>query len=69
VPQNDPAALAAGVLRLIERPQEALAMARAARREVRRFTWSAVRHRWRAVYDGAEDPPAKKVTAERWLLH
>ena len=69
VPQNDPAALAAAVLRLIEHPRDALDMARAARREVRRFTWSAVRHRWHAAYAGVEVPPTEKVPAEKWLLH
>jgi glycosyltransferase involved in cell wall biosynthesis len=56
VPQNDPQALAAAVMRLIERPLDALEMARAARREVSRFTWSAVRQRWSAVYSGAAEP-------------
>jgi len=38
------------VLALIERPREALAIARAAHREVSRFTWAAVRSQWLDVY-------------------
>jgi glycosyltransferase involved in cell wall biosynthesis len=54
VPENDPDTLAAAVLALIERPLEALEFARAARREVSRFTWAAVRGCWLDVYGGAE---------------
>ena len=53
VPEDDPDALAAAVLTLIQSPLEAVEIARAARNEVRRFTWSAVRSRWRDVYTGA----------------
>ena len=55
VPENDPDTLAAAVLALFERPFEALEMARAARREVRRFTWAAVRSGWLDVYAGADN--------------
>jgi glycosyltransferase involved in cell wall biosynthesis len=55
VPENDPDTLAATVLALIERPFEALEMARAARREVSRFTWTAVRSQWLAVYTGVDN--------------
>jgi glycosyltransferase involved in cell wall biosynthesis len=54
VPHNDPPALAAAVIRLIERPLEALEMARAARRAVRWFSWPALRQLWDAVYTGAD---------------
>jgi glycosyltransferase involved in cell wall biosynthesis len=66
VPQNDPQALADAVMRLIGRPIEAVDMARAARREVRRFTWAAVRRRWRAVYSRRDQPPAARVQAVRF---
>jgi len=56
VPENEPGALAAAVLTLFERPSDALEMARAARREVRRFTWDAVRSDWLDVYAGADSP-------------
>jgi L-malate glycosyltransferase len=55
VREDDPNALAAAVLALLERPFEALEIARAARREVRRFTWDAVRSRWLDVYAGADN--------------
>jgi len=56
VPENEPDALAAAVLALFERPSDALEMARAARREVRRFTWAAVRSDWLDVYAGVDNP-------------
>jgi glycosyltransferase involved in cell wall biosynthesis len=54
VPEDDPDTLADAVLELIERPCEALEIARAARREVSRFTWPAVRSQWLDVYSSAE---------------
>ena len=38
-------------------------MARAARREVSRFTWAAVRSRWRDVYAGVDDRPETRPAA------
>jgi len=54
VPENDPDRLAAAVQALIERPCDALEIARAAHREVSRFTWDAVRSQWLDVYASAE---------------
>jgi len=48
----DASSMASAVLQLIDRPDEALRMARQARKEVSRYTWPAVREQWAAVYDG-----------------
>jgi phenylacetate-CoA ligase len=63
VPHNNPEAVAAAVLQLIERPSQALEMARRARREVTRFTWDAVRDSWLAVYSGADELPVQRAAA------
>jgi len=52
VPQRDPAALAKAVVALLENPDQALLMARRARREVEAYTWARVREEWAAVYSG-----------------
>ena len=52
VPPRDPAALATAALALLDDPARARAMAAQARREVDRYTWSAVREEWAAVYAG-----------------
>jgi glycosyltransferase involved in cell wall biosynthesis len=59
VPASDPAALAAGILRLLEDPPMALAMAREAHDALVHYTWPAVHDAWAAVYAGtAEAPPS-----------
>ncbi|MBI4271481.1 MAG: glycosyltransferase family 4 protein [Candidatus Rokubacteria bacterium] len=50
VPPDDPAAMAKAVAGLLEDSDRALRMARRARQEVERYTWSAVREAWEAVY-------------------
>jgi glycosyltransferase involved in cell wall biosynthesis len=52
VPQGDPAAMAKAVMTLLENPDRAVLMARRAREEVERHTWSQVREAWTAVYSG-----------------
>ncbi len=63
VPPNDPQALADAVLRLIDTPDDALRMARRARRLVARHTWSAVRDQWTEVYAEQRNPPASHGSA------
>lgn len=50
VPQEDPAALAGAVVALLENPGRAIMMARCARQEVEKYTWSRVREAWETVY-------------------
>jgi len=52
VPQRDPAALAAAVLRLLAQPELALRLARRGREEAARFAWPRVRGDWASVYEG-----------------
>jgi glycosyltransferase involved in cell wall biosynthesis len=52
VPPEDPAALAAAVIELLERPARALALARRGRELVAAFAWPRVREAWAAVYAG-----------------
>lgn len=52
VPQNDPGAMAVAVCALLQNPERAAAVARCAREEVERYTWSEVGKAWRAVYTG-----------------
>jgi glycosyltransferase involved in cell wall biosynthesis len=52
VPERDPAALAAAVASLLERPSRARELARRAREHVEAHTWNQVRPRWAAVYAG-----------------
>lgn len=50
VPASDPAAMAAAILRLLERPEWALELARRARGELDRFVWPVLRLAWADVY-------------------
>lgn len=50
VPPDDPDALAAAMAALLECPERAWRMARRAKRETDRYTWSRVRGEWAAVY-------------------
>lgn len=53
VAPDDPAAMAQSVAKLLENPQRALAMARRAKAELERHTWSNVRAAWAAAYSGS----------------
>jgi glycosyltransferase involved in cell wall biosynthesis len=55
VAMNNPGAMADAVLGLIEDPESARAMARAAHESLEKFTWQAVRSLWANVYDGVAD--------------
>lgn len=50
VPRDDPAAMAAAISLLLEAPEEAVTMARSARKEVEQYTWPRVRGAWTDVY-------------------
>jgi len=52
VPADDPRAMAEAVEDLLENPDRARRMARAAREEVENYSWPEVRHEWAAVYAG-----------------
>lgn len=52
VPPGDPAAMAKAVAGLLDNPDRALLVARRARQEVEKYTWSEVREAWAAVYSG-----------------
>jgi phenylacetate-CoA ligase len=52
VPPGDPAAMARAVASLLERPEQARAMARRARRRAERHTWPGARAAWTAAYAG-----------------
>lgn len=52
VPQGDPAAMGKAVAALLEHQGIALRIARQARHEVEKYTWSRVREQWAAVYSG-----------------
>lgn len=52
VPPRDPAAMAAGVLRLVGDHSLALRLARRARREAEEYAWPRVRESWQSVYLG-----------------
>jgi len=52
VPEGDPAAMAKAVIRLLEDPDRAAAMAWRARGEVEKYSWAHVRERWAAIYVG-----------------
>lgn len=54
VPHADPDAMADAVATLLENPSRALAIARRARQEVEKFTWSRVCDEWAKVYSGEE---------------
>ena len=51
VPPRDPGALAAAVLGLLRQPDRAARLARRARGEITRYTWSAVGAQWASAYD------------------
>jgi phenylacetate-CoA ligase len=50
VPQEDPAAMAKAIGGLLEDPDRALAMARAAREEIEQYTWPCVQEDWARLY-------------------
>jgi glycosyltransferase involved in cell wall biosynthesis len=50
VPPQDPAALAAAVIGLLDDPQRALMLARRARTEVETYTWDRISAEWAEVY-------------------
>jgi len=52
VPPRDPAAMAKAVASLLADPEQAVRMARQARREVECYTWPQVREAWAAAYAG-----------------
>jgi glycosyltransferase involved in cell wall biosynthesis len=52
VPAGDQAAMAKAIVTLLEKPEQALNMARRARQEVEKHTWAKVRNEWAAVYSG-----------------
>jgi glycosyltransferase involved in cell wall biosynthesis len=52
VPADDPEAMAQAIADLLENPNRAQALARAARAEVEKYSWPAVRDAWAAVYAG-----------------
>jgi L-malate glycosyltransferase len=59
VPPGDPVALAEAMTAVWRAPEEARQRAAGARREVAKYTWSAVRDRWAEVY--AEQAPLDEV--------
>lgn len=52
VPSGDPVAMAKAVTTLLENPDRALLIARRAREEAEKYTWSQVREEWAAAYSG-----------------
>jgi len=52
VPPREPTAMAKAVIRLLEGPDRAAAMARRARSEVEKYSWPHVSGQWAAVYAG-----------------
>ncbi|MGE5624339.1 MAG: glycosyltransferase family 4 protein [Bacillota bacterium] len=52
VPADDPAAMARAVTSLLEQPSRARRIARRAKGELRRYTWSRLSAEWAAVYRG-----------------
>ncbi|MBI4638161.1 MAG: glycosyltransferase family 4 protein [Candidatus Rokubacteria bacterium] len=53
VPAGDPSAMAKAVTALLQHPELALGIARAARERVEAYSWPRVRDQWAAVYAGA----------------
>lgn len=53
VSPGDPAAMAKAVAGLLENPDHALLLARHARQEVEKYTWSHVREAWAVTYSGS----------------
>lgn len=65
VPTDDPAAMAATVTRLLNLPEQAVAMARRAREEVEKYSWAQVRPQWMAIYrDDADSEGADRAPAD-----
>jgi starch synthase len=52
VPPDDPSAMAAAAMELVEQPERALRLAEQARRDVQGYSWPAVRQAWADVYSG-----------------
>lgn len=55
VPADDPSALAAALISLLDCPDQATAMALRARAEVENYSWVNVRPKWLAVYNNEAD--------------
>jgi glycosyltransferase involved in cell wall biosynthesis len=66
VPPGDPVAMAKAVGSLLEDPDHALLLARRARQEVTKYTWSQVREAWTAVYSGKEAADGEGWKSARW---
>jgi glycosyltransferase involved in cell wall biosynthesis len=60
-PDDDDAAIADGVMRLLARPDEARRMAAAARATCRRYQWSVVQGHWLEVYRSLVQPGAARA--------
>lgn len=58
VPPDDPEAMADAVARLLSHPEEAEALALAARRKVEAFDWSQILPRWKDLFRRAESSEA-----------
>jgi phenylacetate-CoA ligase len=50
VPQTDPDAMAGAIERLLDNPEQTVAMANYARNEVNLYTWKNIRYQWAAIY-------------------
>jgi glycosyltransferase involved in cell wall biosynthesis len=64
VPPRDPDALAAGIRWLLRHQNRARELARAARLEIDRHTWPAVRDAWAAVYGDGDAP--REASIRSW---
>jgi glycosyltransferase involved in cell wall biosynthesis len=58
VPRGDPGAAAQALIRLLDEPQLARALAESARESCQRYEWSGVRAQWLALYRGLAAPRA-----------
>ncbi len=70
VPRNDPEAMAASALRLLEDDELAASIARRAREHCRKFSWPSVQSEWLKLYRelgrvGAADAPRQSAAAAR----
>ncbi len=64
VPPHEPGAMAQAVMRLLDEPELAPALARRARKEVEKYTWPRVRYEWAAVYGetAMEKPSVRRAS-------